>query len=250
MVAPRFAAKGAGRKLHTHRSSSCSRTACAASSASARVSPLRVLPSCACVSLGLRPGTEASEVLIASAARRHAPRRSLQDRSGGRVIPARTSRPSCTGAKKYHAGTTTAPSGAGCHAMQAMAGRNVLSAGLRAAATAQRRPQRPAAGLASATARAPGASGARQHAVLRGGSSARRGRPLHASRERAGASTAQPLEQYAGRYGTWTLTEDDRREVWAYRTCLAVVAAGALLGLLAVQRGQTAACRNLAGAPC
>ena len=118
-------------------------------------------------------------------------------------------------------------------AMQALAGRTVLPAGLRAAAATQRRLQRRGAGLARVTALAPVAPGGRRGASLRGVASARRGWPLLASRERAGASATQPLEQYAGRYGTWTLTEDDRREVWAYRTCLAGVAAGALLPAVA-----------------
>ena len=117
---------------------------------------------------------------------------------------------------------------AGSQAMQALAGRVGLPVAPRAAA-AKQLPQRPAAGLARLTARAPVAPSGPRRAAFHGGSSTRRGRPLLASRERAGASSAQPLEQYAGRYGAWTLTDDDRREVWAYRTCLAVVAAGALL---------------------
>ena len=84
-MARRLALAGAQRELPTHRSSSCSRTACAASSAKARVKPLRVLPSCtpdSCTPdwLFLLPGTEASELLIALARCRHQPRLTLEDR--------------------------------------------------------------------------------------------------------------------------------------------------------------------------
>lgn len=109
--------------------------------------------------------------------------------------------------------------------MQTLAGRCVLHG---AAQAAQQRSRRAAPAPALAAARAPlttAAAPSRRRGALHGGL-ARRGCALHATRERAGASSAA-LEQYSGRYGAWTLTDDDRREVWAYRACLAVVAAGA-----------------------
>jgi hypothetical protein len=50
--------------------------------------------------------------------------------------------------------------------------------------------------------------------------------PPAASSSGGGAATADG-EVFIGRYGAWTLTDVDKREVWAYRAGLTVAAAGA-----------------------